>query len=119
MLRIFCVIKTKKRGIAMLPIIKDWFESVKAIETVESDWEIESVELTKEELDDSLIPTGLKEKLNENILVDYYFYSAEQDYYVVYCLPLNILGRLQLGLLKENKLEATKEIEWKAEEKES
>lgn len=102
----------------MLNIIKDWFEAVTSIKTVEPDWGVESVELTKEELDDHLIPTGTKEQLNENLLVDYYFYSDDKGYYVVYCFPLKGADIFQIGLLKDDKLEATKEIKWKAEEKE-
>ena len=72
----------------MLPIVKSWFESIKKIETKESDWGVESNELWKEELDSSMIPAGIQTRLTENLLIDYYYYSSEKGYYVVYCLPL-------------------------------
>ncbi|MBO0444702.1 hypothetical protein [Vagococcus fluvialis] len=99
----------------MFELVKEWFEEVKHIKTRNSNWGVESIDLTKEEIDKNLIPKNSQDRLKGDMRVDYYFYSTDQDYFVVYSMELIDDSVYQLGILNEDKLEASKEIMWKEE----
>lgn len=57
--------------------VKQWYENVIQKTTKEEEWSEETIELGKEELDQSLIPKEEMKVLKENVLVN--FYSREDD----------------------------------------
>lgn len=100
----------------MLETVKNWYEEIKEVSTEASNWGVETITLEKEELDIKLLPEGISDRLPEELLISYYYYSYMGVYDIVYSLPLKDENQYVLGLLKDDKLKATKEIEWKAGE---
>lgn len=94
----------------MLNSVKKWFEEVSQMKTNKEDWGIETVNLSKEELDEQLLPEGIKDQLPSTLSIIYYYYSYMAIYEIVYVLPLVSLNKYLVGWLSENKLKASQEI---------
>lgn len=88
----------------MLEQVKEWFEKTEDVHTNKGDWGVESTHLLKEELDEALLPKGLKQKIAQEVQVTYYYCQLPDEYYVVYAIPLLAKKKVQLGLLNENRL---------------
>lgn len=94
----------------MLETVKNWYEEVKELPTDESNWGVETIELEKVELDISLIPEGVQDRLSEQLSISYYYYSYMDIYDIVYSLPLSDKNQYVLGLLDEDILVASTEL---------
>lgn len=94
----------------MLETVKNWYEEIKEVSTEESNWEVETIELEKVELDVNLIPDGVQDRLSEKLSISYYYYSYMDVYDIVYSLPLQDKNQYVLGLLDEDRLAAFTEL---------
>lgn len=94
----------------MLKQVKEWFEKTKRLKTIENDWKVESIELSKAELDEKLLPKEMKQHIPENVTVEYYYCELDSGYYVVYVIPLMTEKMFQFGLLFDNQLLAAEMI---------
>lgn len=95
----------------MLEQVKEWFEKIENVHTSKDDWGVEGTLLFKEELDETLLPKGLKQKIAKEVQVTYYYCQLSDHYYIVYVIPLLEKNKVQLGLLNENSLIAETVIE--------
>ncbi|MGF2146203.1 hypothetical protein ACQUEF_12605 [Vagococcus fluvialis] len=94
----------------MLEIVKNWYEEVREVSTEESNWGVETIDLEKVELDIKLLPEGIQDRLPEELLISYYYYSYMDVYDIVYSLPLRDKKQYVLGLLDEDRLAAFTEL---------
>lgn len=85
--------------------IVEWIEAVKHIKTNISDWDIESITLTKEELDTQLLPKNHMDQIPSVLVVNYYYCDVNGRSLLVYSLPMIDQNTYLLGLIIQNKLE--------------
>lgn len=85
--------------------IVEWIEAVTRIKTNLSDWDIESITLTKEELDTQLIPKNHMARIPSALVVNFYYCDVNGSSLLVYSLPMINQNMYLLGLIIQNKLE--------------
>lgn len=100
----------------MLETVKNWYEGIKKVSTEASNWDIETIELEKEELDIKLLPDNVLDRLLEKLSISYYYYSYMGIYEIIYVLPLMDKNKYVLGLLDEDRLAVFTEVKIESKE---